>query len=448
MRDFSDSSCSRQVAFKTLGCKLNQAETESLATKFQELNWTVVDFGEPADAIVVNGCTVTNTADRKSRSAINRALRSGNGEALVVMAGCFVDGQGTSWQGADDERTLAVGNDLKSRIPEIVDAYFHGELENLPTEGNRFDYVQPHRVFRTRAMIKIQDGCDQFCSYCIIPHVRGGGVSRPMAEVLQALRQALEDGYKEVVLTGVNMSRWEDGTHSFAHLVKACLEVEGDFRLRLGSVEPDRIDGALMELMNHPRMTPHMHLCLQSGSEAILTQMRRPYTAQEFDTMVAQLRQKVPHFNITTDVIVGFPGESEAEFAETLQRCENLTFGHIHTFPFSRRHGTEADAMGEQVSEPVKKERSEKVRQISLQTKFTYRQSLLGSTQKVLVERCQEDGDGSIMLRGLAPCYVPVRFPLPAGMTEGEALNNFFDVEIHAVDSGDDPDLLGKAQTD
>ncbi len=460
---------SRRVAFKTLGCKLNQAETESIATGFKTLGWTIADFGDAADATVINSCTVTNTADRKSRSAMNQAIRfaggsrSAGGDSLVadqsaveaedstepapgivVMTGCYVDGHRDALE--SDGRTYVVGNDQKAHIPQLVDAHFHGELLSGHIEGDRdpFGYPVAEKVFRTRAMVKVQDGCDNFCTFCIIPFVRGRGVSRPLVETVSAVEEAAASGFREIVLTGVNMSRWVDQEMGFADLVGACLNAKGDFRLRLGSVEPDKIDDSLLDLMNHPKMTPHMHLCLQSGSEKVLLAMRRQYTAAEFESIAAKLRHRVPGFNITTDVITGFPGESEDDFRETQERCRRLGFGHIHTFPYSRREGTRADRMDSHIPGDVKKKRSEAIRLLSEEMKRNYRNSLIGSLQEVLVEKSEREADGSLSVRGLSAPYVPVRFGLPGTQNPEDVQNRIFSIRIIGIQAGEDPDLLGE----
>lgn len=437
----------RKVAFKTLGCKLNQAETESIATGFQSLGWEVVTFGENADAVVVNSCTVTNSADRKSRSAMNQAVRilsrDENKQNLVVMTGCYVEGYRDKLEA--DGRTYVVGNDHKSHIPQLIDAHFRGEIlpGHLETDRDPFGYPLARSIFRTRAMIKVQDGCDNFCTFCIIPYVRGRGISRPLVEAVSAVEEAAASGFKEIVLTGVNMSRWEECDRNFADLVEACLNATGDFRLRLGSIEPDRIDDRLLDLMTHPKMTAHLHLCLQSGSEKVLLAMRRQYTAAEFERIAGELRRRIPRFNLTTDLIVGFPGETEADFSESLILCKRLEFGHIHTFPYSRRNGTRADRMADHTPDAIKKSRAEAVRLISEEAKRNYRGSLLGTIQNVLVEKVETKDNGTHLARGLSSSYVPVRFILPGSRSPESVQNHIFRVRIEALDSGDDPDLIG-----
>lgn len=505
----------RRAAFKTLGCKLNQAETEAVAAGFKTLGWQITPFGEPADAVVINSCTVTNAADRKSRAAMNAALRTpsapsgppnlpasaplprssgdpgdpgdpgdrprdfspappGPSSPLVVMTGCYADGHRESLEA--DGRTYVVGNAHKSRIPQLVDAHFRGELLPGHIEADRdpFGYPVAAPVFRTRAMVKIQDGCENYCTFCIIPFVRGRAASRPLARTVAAVEEAAASGYREIVLTGVNMSRWEEGEARFADLVEACLDAPGDFRLRLGSIEPDRLNiPRLTELMSHPKITPHMHLCLQSGSEKILLAMRRQYTAAAYRSIAEEFRRRVPGFNLTTDIIVGFPGESEADFADTLDLCEDLRFGHIHTFPYSRRTGTRADRMEHHIVPAVAKQRAEAVRALSEKSKRRFRSAMIGSLQHVLAERADPDPDSDsdstdqaaahpersehpgqpagsppagLIVRGLSANYVPVRFRLPAGRAPRDIRNRIFRVRIDSIAPGDDPDLLGTAE--
>ncbi len=432
----------RRVSFKTLGCKLNQAETESIATGFKSLGWEIADYRESVDAVIINTCTVTNTADRKSRSEMSHALRHGSDETLIVMTGCYANGHREELEA--DGRTYVVGNENKSSIPQLVDAYFKREIQSDFQEGGRTPFAYPvaKRVFRTRAMVKVQDGCDHFCTFCIIPFVRGRGISRSLEETVQAVEEAAASGYREIVLTGVNMSRWQEGEEGFTSLVEACLHAQGNFRLRLGSIEPDRLDNGLLDLMAHPKMTPHMHLCLQSGAERILKAMKRPYTAAWFESIAGELRRRIKSFNLTTDVIVGFPGETDNDFADTASMCERLGFGHIHTFPYSRRTGTRADRMPDQIPERVKKERSRLIRDISRRGKRVFRESMIGSMQEILVERTEWDRE-QLVARGLSANYVPVRFEVPGKKSPDEVQNRLFSVRVKSINQGDDPDLAG-----
>ncbi len=439
----STTSHPKRVAFKTLGCKLNQAETESIAAGFKSLGWDIVDIGHPADAVIINSCTVTNKADRKSRQILNNVLRTNHdNQTLIVVAGCYADAYRESLKA--DDRLYVVGNKHKSRIPWLVEAQFKGEKIRCDQDLNEnpFDYPTANKIFRTRAMVKVQDGCDNRCSFCIIPFVRGRAASRHLQYIVRSVENAVASGYREIVLTGVNIGRWQDGTNHFVDMLEACLNADGAFRLRLGSIEPDCIDNGLIHLMKHPKMTPHLHLCLQSGSEAILRNMKRRYTASNYVEIVKRLGQCVPGFNLTTDVIVGFPGETDEDFADTVTLCQDLPFGHIHTFPYSRRHGTLADRMINQVSPQIKRERAERIRGISTTKKRQFRETMIDSFQEVLVEKV-EYADGVCIARGLSANYVPVRFTVVGNPAFDMVYNQMFRVRIVALDTGADHELIG-----
>ena len=435
------------VSFKTLGCKLNQAETEAMAAGFKTLGWKIAEFGEKADAVVLNTCTVTDNADAKSRASMNRARRIpgiGEKKPLIIITGCYVNSHWEELQSSNG--VYYVDNARKNRIPQLVEAHFQGEIMTGHFEEGRDPFAYPAvcPVFRTRAMVKIQDGCDNFCTFCIIPFVRGRAASRLLAETVRAVEEAAESGYKEIILTGVNMARWTDGSFRFTHLLEACLVSKGDFRLRLGSLELDGIDSGFLDLMTHPKMTPHVHLCLQSGSERILLAMRRQYTAAEFEHIAEELQRRNPQFNLTTDVIVGFPGETDNDFQCTVDVCTRLGFGHIHTFPYSVRSGTRAARMADQISGKIKKARAEEIRRISEKSKRSFRESLVGSTQEVLTERIDAAPNGTWTGRGLTGNYVPVKYVLPSEVNIESALNRIEKIHIHSVDAGPDPDLAGQ----
>lgn len=439
----------RSVAFATLGCKLNQFETDSIATTMRDKGYRVVDFADGADAYIINSCTVTNRADRKSRNLLYRAERqSSTDSSLVVLTGCFVDSHRDELE--SDGRTYIVPNEQKQSIPELVDGHFRGEITH--PAGSVFDFPVPDRIFHTRSTIKIQDGCDNFCTFCIIPFVRGRAQSRSMHDVTASVREAVEAGAKEIVLTGVNMSRYRDGEIDFAELVSRCLAVEGDFRLRISSLEPDQLNDRFLELFAHERMAPHLHLCLQSGSERVLLAMRRQYTAELYTRLARSLREREPLFNLTTDIIVGFPGETETDFEASRRAVEELGFGHVHTFPYSVRAGTRAERLPDQIPSRVKRERAARIREAGERSKRGYRERLVGRTEKMLVERVEER-NGRIVLRGLGEHYVPIRVefvPRPAhadAARDGDPRtayeNRFIDVRLVSLDAGDDPTLVG-----
>ncbi|MCK4855409.1 MAG: MiaB/RimO family radical SAM methylthiotransferase, partial [Bacteroidales bacterium] len=285
-----------------------------------------------------------------------------------------------------------------------------------------------------RSLIKIQDGCDNFCTFCIVPFVRGRAISRPFEKIRENILQVLDFGYREIVLTGVNIGRYDHKGTNFESLVEKILDIPGNFRVRISSIEPDGYGDRFIELFQHPKLMPHLHLCLQSGSDAVLLRMRRMYTLSEFRSLVDKFRNRHPDFNLTTDIIVGFPGETEPDFQSTCNVVKDIGFSHIHTFKYSRRKGTRADRMPDQVPEKVKSERSEHIRQIGEENKRKYRSSLLGKTERVLVEKT---GDGSA--RGYGEHYVPVRFP--SGQAEK---NRIYPVIIKGIRDGADPDLSGE----
>ena len=441
----------RSVAFKTLGCKLNQAETESMATAFRQLGWQIVEFGQTADAIIVNSCTVTNSADRKSRHATSQSLRiSGDREnSLVVLTGCYADGHREQLEA--EGRAYVVGNKAKSHIPGMVDAHFRGEIihSQREEENDPFGYPLADSIFRTRAMVKIQDGCDNFCSFCIIPFVRGSAVSRPPDQVVNAVSEAASKGFREIILTGVNMSRWSHAGLRFHDLLAAVLDIPGSFRVRLGSIEPERMDKEFLHLLHHPKMTPHLHLCLQSGSDKILLAMRRQYNSADFRHTVEKVRSVNPLFNFTTDVIAGYPQEGPDEFRQTLDFCREMAFGHIHTFPYSRREGTRADRLINRQPDvaipPAElKSRCEQIRLLSEESKRCYRKSLIGTNQEVIIEKSSDGFRKSILCQGMSAPYVPVRFTLPSARRSSSLANTLVSLHIHGIGEGEDPCLLGE----
>lgn len=433
------------IAFTNLGCRLNIAESDALAARFAAAGYRVVDAAEPADVVVVNTCTVTGQADRKSRHALYRAVRRGGrsggssgartrsprhagaaphtattasphardrhaARPLVVATGCYVTAQGgvaCDLPGVD----YAVDNDRKSAIFDLVAAHLAGEVADaaaLPADP--FGYRPGAQPLHTRATIKIQDGCDNFCTFCIIPAVRGRARSRPAPDILDEARRLLDEGHRELVLTGVNIGRYRWDEWSFSRLLEQMLDLPGDYRVRVSSLEPDPLDHRFVELTGHERLCPHLHLCLQSGSDRILLRMRREYDVDGYLDLVDRIRtvwrrRGVPaHF--TTDVMVGFPGETAGDFAHTMEVCEAVDFGHIHTFRYSPRAGTRAARLTGAVPEPVKAERSAAVRALAAAGRRRMAQRLTGHRQQVLVE--QVDG---ALATGYGESYLRIRFP-------------------------------------
>jgi len=400
---------SRRVALETLGCKLNQYETDAIAAGFLRLGWTVVEPGSPADAYIVNTCTVTSKADRKSRWTVSRqfSLAPPNSEPVVVVTGCYAE-SGRELFETQRGVTFVVPNARKNQIPLLVDSHLRGEVAapDLPPP-DPFGFPAHPKIFHTRASLKIQDGCDNFCTFCIIPSVRGHAVSRPAADVLRAATELIAGGRKELVLTGVNLGRWRGGM-TFTDLVAALLGLEGDFRLRITSLEPEGLGSAFADLLLHPKMCPHLHLCLQSASPRVLLSMRREYNIEQYRDLVALLRSRRPDLNLTTDVIVGFPGETEADFELTREALTELDFGYVHIFPYSRRQDTRAERMPGQVDEMVKRRRASALHDTMDATRKRNFGRLIGAVRRVLVETPDNQRPG--WLRGLTEDYFPVRF--------------------------------------
>ena len=394
----------KTVAFKTLGCRLNQYETDALVTDFSQAGYELVDYNASPDVVIVNTCTVTNQSDQKSRSVISQTARKAK-NAVVVVTGCMANNFKEKLE-SQENITFVVENSRKSSILTLVDAHFSGEIvhpDQLPQDVFRYEPVR--KSLHTRSAVKIQDGCDNFCTFCIIPMVRGMAVSRPVADVLESVRKTVENGFKELVITGVNIGRYEDGTVRFEELLAKILEVPGDFRVRISSLEPDGFGDDFVKLFAHPRLMPHLHLCLQSGSEKTLLRMRRMYDVEQFRKTIAKFRLVYPDFNFTTDIIVGFPGETEDEFQQTLDAVKEFNFSHVHTFKYSVRKGTRAERLENHLPEKIKNQRSLQVRDLSVENKMSYYKSFIGRTQDVLIEKITQG-----IANGYGQHYLPVHF--------------------------------------
>ena len=395
-----------RVSFRTLGCRLNQYETDALVTQFHSAGYRVVDFSEKADVVVINTCTVTGQSDQKSRNLISHSARM-NKDAVLVVTGCMADNHREQLEAAR-HITYVVDNERKSQVFALVDSHLKGEVvhpDALP--GDRFGFEAVEKSLHTRTSVKIQDGCDQFCTYCIVPTVRGRAVSRPVDEILDNVRKVLGNGFREIVITGVNIGRYAFEGTTFEKLIEKIIELPGDYRVRISSLEPEGFGPDFHHLFHHPRMTPHLHLCVQSGSDTILQKMKRMYTVGSFMEIVEQFRRSIPDFNFSTDVIVGFPGETDEDFQQTVRLVRQIGFSHIHTFRYSGRKGTGAYRMAGQVEEAVKRERSEQIRDISFSGRLRYMDSMLAKQQRVLVEKV----DRKRMAHGYGEHYLPVMFP-------------------------------------
>ena len=400
----------KKAAVHNLGCKVNSYELDVMTQKLKEDGYEIVPFDEKADVYVINTCTVTNIADRKSRQMLHRA-KALNKDAVVVAVGCYVE---TDEAGVEQDPAidLAIGNNRKGEIAQILEAYLKSRGEGNPAEKTLggatledisktplFEDMQLRTPGRTRADIKIQDGCNQFCSYCIIPYARGRVRSRKPEDVLREVRALAAEGVKEVVVTGIHIGSYgtdfrgvayndtEGGNPDLQRLLHAIAEVPGIERIRLGSLEPRVMNEEFVAaIASEPKICPHFHLSLQSGCDSVLKRMNRHYTAEEFLETAKRLRRYYDRPALTTDVIVGFPGETEEEFEESLRFLETVNFYEIHVFKYSRRHGTAADRMPDQITEAVKEERSHILQELTMKQAAAFRESFRGEKESILAE--------------------------------------------------------------
>ncbi|MDD5703465.1 MAG: MiaB/RimO family radical SAM methylthiotransferase, partial [Dehalococcoidales bacterium] len=318
------------VALETLGCKLNQSETELLARQLAEAGYTLVSPTENPDIYILNTCTVTHVADRKSRHLL-RMARQRNPRSRIIALGCYADSGGRDISGIEGI-DLIVGNESKDNLKRLLSGL---NPPGLPTPAS-----VPDRLDRTRSFIKAQDGCNNFCAYCIVPLVRGREKSLSPEQVINEIRQRVADGYQEIVLTGTEIGRYSYDGLCLPGLLRRILRETDIKRLRLSSLQPREIDADLIRLWEDPRLCRHFHLALQSGSETVLQRMGRHYSPDDFSFAAGVIRRQMPEAAVTTDVIVGFPGETDKEFAETCSFCRNMEFARIHVFPYSPRKGT------------------------------------------------------------------------------------------------------------
>ena len=401
----------KSVALHNLGCKVNGYEMDVMQQMLQECGYKIVPFDEAADIYIVNTCTVTNIADRKSRQMLHRAKKR-NPDAVVVAVGCYVQ---TAENAAkqDDAIDLAIGNNRKKDLIPILEEYMynreHSEaVIDINHTGEYEEMTLTHTAEHTRAYIKIQDGCNQFCSYCIIPYARGRVRSRREEDILREVRGIVAAGYQEIVLTGIHISSYgvDRGGSQLLQLLSKLHEIDGLMRIRLGSLEPRIVtEEFVTRISAMPKICPHFHLSLQSGCDTVLNRMNRHYTSGEYFRTTEILRKYYPNPAITTDVIVGFPGETEEEFAITRQFVQSVRFYEMHIFKYSKRKGTRAAQMDGQLTEAEKSRRSAVLAESEKQMSHAYRTSLIGSDAEVLFEEKKEIG-GKVYWIGHTPQYV------------------------------------------
>lgn len=393
------------IAIGTLGCKLNQYESHSLQSIFISSGYNITGISHPADVYIINTCTVTSRSDAKSRKLLAKVHRT-NPKALIIATGCYAQ---TDYEllSSIPYVDYVIGNDKKNCIPQILGDYFQYKPLNLKEyQGNIFGYPSPIKGPHTRAYLKIQDGCNRYCSYCKIPAARGLPVSRPVKDIIEQAAHLIENRFKELVLTGINIGDYyfthNNRNYRLSDLSLELLNLPGDFRLHLSSIEPDNIDKGLFNIMNHPKMVKHIHLPLQSGSTAILNKMERKYTLENYIQAAHLWKTANPSINMTTDLIIGFPTETERDFQQSLEVINQLRFSHIHTFRYSEREGTKAAELFPKVEEKEKDRRSLAIRDLSSRLNSQYRQSFLGKKVRILIEHKRDEKTGS----GLSDHYL------------------------------------------
>lgn len=423
----------RKAALHNLGCKVNAYETEAMQELLEQAGYQIVPFEEQADVYIINTCTVTNVADRKSRQMIHRA-RKRNPGAVIVAAGCYVQTKDTA--GLDADIDIVIGNNKKKEIARVLEDYFQEkgagakkiERVDIGHTSEYEDLTVSHTAGHTRVFLKVQDGCNQFCSYCIIPYARGRVRSRSREEVVAEVRRLAERGYKEVVLTGIHLSSYgTDIGDDLLSLILSVHEVEGICRIRLGSLEPGIITEEFARTLSEcPKFCPHFHLSLQSGCDATLKRMNRRYDTAQYEEKCQILRKYFQDPALTTDVIVGFPGETEKEFEASRAFVDRINFYETHIFKYSRREGTRAAVMDGQVPDSVKTQRSALLLELGQKKQREYEEKLLGTAREVLMEESVVIG-GETWQVGHTKEYVKI-----GRKTEEDLSNQLVNVEIES----------------
>ena len=423
-----------KTAFHTLGCKVNQYETQAMTEQFRHAGFDIVGEDEKADCYIINTCTVTNLADRKSRQFIRKARRM-NPEAVIAVTGCYSQVKPEDlW--AMPEVDIVTGNGDKPHLIDLVREALEKKerIYNVLPYEDLSEYTDRGIIMsmegRTRAFIKIQEGCNRFCSYCLIPFARGKVRSRDPEEVIEEARALISRGFKEIVLTGINTALYgteegfrekygtrEEGIES---IIKGIDSLPGDFRIRLSSLEPTVVNAEYVgRLMKYPKLCPHLHLSIQSGSDNVIRAMNRHYTRKEYLDIVKVLREHDPGYGITTDIIVGFPGETEEDFRDSLDMVREAGFLKVHAFKYSKRKGTKAESMKDQVPGEIKNIRSDRLIVAGEKAALEFFREEKGRKRRVLFEELTEDGK----LTGFTENYVRIYADIPEG--SGELLNEF-----------------------
>lgn len=377
-----------KVGIYTLGCKVNSYESEYVANLFKDNGYEIVPFNEKADIYIINTCTVTNNSDSKSRKIIREAIRNNN-HACIVAMGCFIE---SSKDHLIDNINIAIGNKDKSKIVELVEEYLkdHNDINHIVPLDKEFEDMEITNFgSKTRAFVKIQDGCENYCTYCIIPYVRGKCRSKNLETVIKEITSLVNNGYKEIVLTGIHTGSYGvDINVSFAKLLKEIVKIPNLYRLRISSIEVTELNSEVLEVIKNSKIIcNHLHIPLQAGSDKILKLMNRKYDLNFFMNKINEIRSIRPEISITTDIIVGFPGETEELFQETIDTSRKVAFSKIHVFPYSERRNTPAEKFPGKVDIHDRKERSRRLISVSEELEKQYMEKFIGKELEVLIER-------------------------------------------------------------
>ena len=382
----------KSVGIYSLGCKVNTYESEFIANELKKAGYEIKNFDDECDVYIINTCTVTNNSDSKSKKIIRQAIRK-NPNACIVAMGCFVAANPDYQENGVD---ILLGNKDKSKIIELLEEYFKKkEIINLQQKERPQEFEDMYIddfPGRTRAFVKIQDGCDNFCSYCIIPYVRGKCRSKEEDKVVEEIKGLVKNGYKEVVLTGIHTGSYGvDLDTNFAHLLNRLINIKGLERLRISSIEATELNEEVLEVLKKSNiLVDHLHIPIQAGSDEILKKMNRKYDLNHFKSKIQEIRNIRPDIAISTDVIVGFPGESEELFQKTIETCQEIFFSKLHVFPYSERKGTASSKMSNKVDGHEKKERARRLIETSKDLEINYMKKYLGKTVEVLVEEIKD----------------------------------------------------------
>lgn len=440
-----------KIAFHTLGCKVNQYESEALQEKFKANGHQIVAETDVADAYVINTCTVTGLADRKSRQFIRR-LKKLNPDCILAVIGCYAQ-MNPEEIAALEGVNIVAGTNEKAGLVEIIEGYAiqkgvdvhrkeYAELTEFEEIG-----MPVSMDSRTRAYIKIQDGCNRFCSYCVVPYARGNIRSRSRQNIIEEAERLVEAGYKEIVLTGINTALY-GAEHDvrkgkgLEQIISDLDQIQGNFRVRLSSLEPTVIDAVLVgQLIQYKKLCPHFHLSLQSGSDRILKAMKRNYSSQDYLNIIQVLKDHDPGFAVTTDIIVGFPGESEEDFQDTSKLVQNAGFAKVHVFKYSKRAGTPAAEMTNQVDPAIKNKRSAMLLKIEYEVGKQFLTNQIGTKRRLLIEDYNRNTG---LLSGYTENYIRVYLPNHGQETEPERLINSF-IDVHLTDLYKDG-MLGESE--